>query len=63
MPKITVEQLMSKMADLGADESELSEYFILDEENSGPFAPRLKLNPATVQIPRGSGCSPTHGGH
>ncbi len=30
MPKITVEQLMSKMADLGADESELSEYFIED---------------------------------
>lgn len=53
MPKITVEQLMSKMADLGADESELSEYFIEDEENSGAFAPQFKLNPATVQIPRG----------
>lgn len=54
MPKITVEELMSKMADLGADESELSEYFILDEENSAPFAPRFKLNPATVKIPRGA---------
>ena len=54
MPKITVEELMSKMADLGADESELSDYFILDEENSGAFAPRFKLNPATVKIPTGA---------
>ncbi|WP_298566813.1 D-Ala-D-Ala carboxypeptidase family metallohydrolase [uncultured Aliiroseovarius sp.] len=53
MAKITVEQLMSKMADLNTDDAELSEYFILDEEQSGPFAPQFKLNPATVQIPRG----------
>ncbi|MDE9449800.1 caspase family protein [Aliiroseovarius sp. Z3] len=54
MTKITVEQLMSKMADLDADETEFSEYFILDEEQSGPFSPKFKLNPATVQIPRGA---------
>lgn len=54
MTKITVEQLMSKMSDMNADESELSEYFILDEERSGPFSPKFKLNPATVQIPRGA---------
>jgi len=54
MTKITVEQLMSKMADLGADEADLAAYFIVDEDQSGAFAPRFKLNPATVQIPRGA---------
>ena len=53
MTKITVEQLMSKMAELDADDTDFSEYFILDEERSGPFDPHFKLNPATVQIPRG----------
>lgn len=53
MGKITVEQLMAKMSDLSAAEDALAEFFILDTEESGPFAPRLKLNPATVQIPRG----------
>ncbi|GHE98262.1 hypothetical protein GCM10016455_18690 [Aliiroseovarius zhejiangensis] len=53
MTKITVEELMSKMADIDADESDFAEYFILDEERSGPFSPKFKLNPATVQIPRG----------
>ena len=52
MPKITLEQLMAKMADRGLDEAELADYFILDEEASGPFAPQLRLNPTTVQIPR-----------
>lgn len=54
MAKITVEQLMAKMAILDADEAELSEYFIVDEEASSAFAPQLKLNPSTVQIPRGA---------
>lgn len=54
MGKVTVEQLMAKMSDLNADEGALAEYFIIDEDNSGPFAPRLKLNPATVQVPRGA---------
>lgn len=54
MAKITVEQLMSKMSDLGTDEAELADYFIVDEDESSAFAPRLKLNPSTVQIPRGT---------
>lgn len=54
MSKITIEQLTAKMADQGADQDALAEYFIIDTENSGPFSPRLKLNPATVQIPRGT---------
>lgn len=53
MTKISVDQLMSKMADPNMDESELSPYFIPDTDNSGPFNPALKLNPDTVQIPTG----------
>ncbi len=54
MTKITAEQLMAKMANLEADEQEFADYFIIDEDQSGAFAPRFKLNPATVQIPRGA---------
>jgi len=54
MAKITVEQLMAKMADPTTQESELSDYFVVDEDQSGAFAPRLKLNPSTVQVPRGA---------
>lgn len=57
MAKITVEQLMAKMADPTTHEAELAEYFIVDEARSGAFAPRLKLNPATVQVPRGDGAA------
>ncbi len=53
MAKITVEQLMSKMADIEADETELAQYFILDEDGRA-FAPQFKLNPDTVQIPKGA---------
>ena len=45
MAKITVEQLMAKMSDLGTDEAELAKYFIVDEDASGAFAPRLQFNP------------------
>lgn len=54
MAKVSVEQLMSKLSDIDADEAELSKYFVLDEENSRPFAPQFKLNPDKVQIPRGT---------
>lgn len=54
MAKITVEQLMAKMADPKMDETELSEFFVVDHDRSGAFAPQLKLNPSTVQIPRGA---------
>ena len=53
MAKITVEQLMTKMSDLEADEQLLAEYFVLDEDESGAFNPQFKLNPSTVQIPKG----------
>ncbi|WP_425093043.1 D-Ala-D-Ala carboxypeptidase family metallohydrolase [Tropicimonas sp. S265A] len=53
MAKLTVEQLMAKMADPSVEDTEIAEYFILDEDASGAFAPRLKINPATVQVPRG----------
>ncbi|UWQ36633.1 caspase family protein [Leisingera aquaemixtae] len=52
MAKITVEQLQAKMADPTTVESELAQYFTVDEDASAAFAPRLRLNPATVQIPR-----------
>ena len=54
MAKITVEQLLAKMSDADAGDGRLAEYFIVDPENSRPFSPRLKLNPATVEIPRGT---------
>ncbi|WP_371168122.1 caspase family protein [Aliiroseovarius sp. 2305UL8-7] len=54
MAKITVEELMSKMANLDTEEAEFAGYFILDEDASGAFEPRFKLNPETVQIPRGA---------
>ncbi|HEY9037683.1 MAG TPA: D-Ala-D-Ala carboxypeptidase family metallohydrolase [Roseovarius sp.] len=53
MAKITVEQLMSKMANPQIDEAELADYFIVDEAESRAFAPRLKLDPTTVQVPKG----------
>jgi len=55
MPKkITIDQLMAKMADLETDQADLAEYFIVDEEESRPFAPQFRLNPQTVTIPRGA---------
>lgn len=53
MAKISVEQLMSKMADPTVAEEDLAKYFILDEEKSGPFNPMFELNPKTVEIPKG----------
>lgn len=54
MAKITVDQLMAKMADPSVKEEDLADYFIVDEEESRAFAPQLRLNPATVQVPRGA---------
>ena len=55
MPKkITIDQLMAKMADLETDQADLAEYFIVDEDESRPFAPQFRLNPQTVTIPRGA---------
>ncbi|NOD93227.1 hypothetical protein GS636_10560 [Ruegeria sp. HKCCD4884] len=54
MAKISVEQLMAKMADPSIEESELAQYFTVDQDASGAFAPQLKINPSTVQTPRGA---------
>jgi lysophospholipase L1-like esterase len=54
MPKkMTIDQLMARLADLETDTADLSEYFIVDEDASRPFAPQFRLNPETVSIPRG----------
>lgn len=53
MAKISVEQLMSQMADPNLAEEDLAKYFILDEANSGAFNPMFKLNPDTVELPEG----------
>ncbi|WP_133486878.1 D-Ala-D-Ala carboxypeptidase family metallohydrolase [Aliiroseovarius marinus] len=53
MAKISVEQLMSQMADPNVAEEDLAKYFILDEANSGAFNPMFKLNPETVELPEG----------
>lgn len=55
MPKkISIDDLMSKLADLDTDQSELSQYFIVNEETSRPFAPQFTLNPQTVTLPKGA---------
>lgn len=54
MAKLSLDQLMAKLADPATPQSELAEYFVLDEAASGPFAPQLRINPQTVRIPRGA---------
>lgn len=51
--QITVDQLMSKMADPDTPESELARYFEIDEETSTPFAPKFRINPDAVEIAPG----------
>ena len=50
--KITVEELNRKLADPQVSRKELARYFLPDEERSGQFDPRLRLNPETVEVPR-----------
>lgn len=50
-PRITPAELNRKLADLSIPESELADYFIADDEHSGPFHPKLRLNPDTVELP------------
>lgn len=49
--KISLEKLTALMADSNTPPSELRKYFILDEAGSGPFSPRVAINPQTVKIP------------
>lgn len=49
--KISLEKLTALIADPKTPPEELKKYLILDEERSGPFAPRVTINPQTVKIP------------
>ncbi|MER8873382.1 caspase family protein [Mesorhizobium sp. M0814] len=49
--KLTLEELNRKLADPKLSEKELEQYFVVNEEKSGPFNPVLELNSATVQVP------------
>ena len=51
LPKISVDELSRRMADLSVPEEELAMFFEVDEEASTPTRPVLKLNPETVEIP------------
>jgi hypothetical protein len=51
LPKITVDELSRKVADLSVPEEELAKYFEVDEDASTPTRPVLRLNPDTVEIP------------
>ena len=53
MPKISLDQFEALVADPATSDAELAEYFILDEAQSGPFAPVYKINPDKVEIPPG----------
>lgn len=50
-PRLTPAELNRKLADLSVPEPELAAYFLVDEDRSGIFHPKLKLNPATVDLP------------
>lgn len=49
--KISLEELNRRLADPSISDEELTRYFDVDEERSGPFSPVLKLNPQTVSVP------------
>lgn len=49
--RITPAELNRRLADLSIPESELAAYFVVDDERSGLFHPKLQLNPATVALP------------
>jgi lysophospholipase L1-like esterase len=50
-PRISLDELMRKAANPRTNPASLRRYFLLDEEETEAFAPQLKLNPATVNIP------------
>lgn len=50
-PRISLIELNRKLADPSIPESDLTQYFQLDEERSGLFQPVLALNPETVELP------------
>lgn len=50
-PTITLADLQRMIADPATSDEELRPYAVPDEERSGPFSPRFRLNTATVEIP------------
>lgn len=53
MSRITIDELMTRLADLSTDEAAIAEYFIIDPEAEDAFSPAFTLNPETVVIPAG----------
>ena len=49
--RITPAELNKKLSDLSIPEKDLARYFLIDEEGSGLFNPRLQLNPETIVLP------------
>jgi hypothetical protein len=49
--KISLEELNRRLADPSVPDEELTRYFNVDQEKSGPFSPVLALNPKTVNVP------------
>ncbi|MDX0722650.1 peptidase C14, caspase catalytic subunit p20 [Sinorhizobium medicae] len=49
--KISLEELNRKLADPNLSEQELQNYFVVDEEKSGPFNPVLDINREEVTVP------------
>ncbi len=50
-PPVSLDELFGKLGDPTTTEAELRPYFELDEDRSGPFQPRLKLDDAKVLVP------------
>lgn len=53
MTRITTAELMERLRDLSAEESEFKDFFIIDPQAEDAFRPAFKLNPETVEIPEG----------
>jgi hypothetical protein len=49
--RISVSQLNHLMRDPDIPEDKIRQYFVIDQQRSGPFAPKLALNPDTVVVP------------
>lgn len=51
-PPIKLAELRKRCREASLSEQELTDYFLVDEENSKPFAPALKFNEALVDVGR-----------
>lgn len=49
--RITLDELHRKMADLSLEDRDLARYLLTEDSGFAAAAPRLRLNPATVEIP------------